>query len=67
MALEIWCLWGTAVVTALVAARVLATGRESVLMAEAEAAELEQALKRQREAVIAELERASSDVDPLHS
>ncbi|HPF41615.1 MAG TPA: hypothetical protein P5081_16605 [Phycisphaerae bacterium] len=66
MRLETWCLLGTSAITALAIARTLATGRESVLMAARQAAEEAEAIRIQREAAYAELERATSDVDPMH-
>lgn len=65
MTLEAWCLCGTAAVTALVVSRILATGRESVMLARQQEQEQALAVQRHHEAVIAELERASSDVDPV--
>ena len=63
---ETWCLLGTSAITALAIARMLATGRESVLLAARQAEEDAESIRIQREAAYAELERATSDVDPMH-
>ncbi len=59
---EAWCLLGTSILTALALSRVLSIGRESALQNARLAEEQADSIRRQREAVISELEMARSDV-----
>lgn len=59
---EAWCLLGTSTLTALALSRVLSIGRESALQNARLAEEQAESIRRQREAVISELEMARSDV-----
>jgi hypothetical protein len=60
-----WCLIGTSAITAIVVGRLLATGRESALLTDQLAKEEAELIRRQRDAVIAEMDFARSDVQPV--